>query len=445
MKNLLLINPPQKQTIAGNLPHWFDESRGNIPPLGLLYVASAVEAKTPWKAQICDMSAGDHLNGQQPDVVGITATTFTILDALEVARQVKEKWNVPVALGGMHPTIFPEETRRLKNIDTVVIGEAENAFPQYIDYIALKGVSVVSGEVIDITTIPIPARHLIDKEKYYSVIGKNKYLTSMFTSRGCPYQCTFCHRKTMGKNYRALTADRVVEEIKEIRNMGISEVLVYDDTFTVDRKRVVAVCQKIIEERIKIDFDIRARVNHVDKELLILLKQAGCKRIHFGVEASSDRILSILKKGITIEEVRKAFYLCKQVGIETLAYFMIGNPGETTKDVLQTIEFAKELKPDYCHFSALTPYPDTPLYIDGLQKGLYDDYWLEFAKNPTNKFEVPFWTEIEKPVLQELLQKAYRSFYTRPSFVAKEILKTRSAKKFFKKAKSAAKIVLGGS
>lgn len=442
---LLLINPPQKHTIEGNLPAYVDESRGNIPPLGLLYTAAVVKQKTDWEVQICDMSAGDKLNHSKPDLVGITATTFTLIDALEVAKQVKEKWSVPIVLGGIHPTIYPEETANLPNVDCAFVGEAEVTFPQSIDFIASGQTRIVRGEAPDIVKLPLPARHLLDTKKYYSVLGKSGYLTTMFSSRGCPYKCVFCHRETMGKTFRARTAQQVVDELTAIYSMGIREVLVYDDTFTVNRQRVMDICQGIVKRQLRIAFDIRARIDHTDKELLENLKLAGCKRIHYGIEASSDRILKRLNKSITVEQVRNAFKLTKDIGIETLAYFIIGSPGETWHDILQTIEFAKELRPDYCHFAIMTPYPATPLYQIGLEQGLYQDYWRDFAREPTPEWQAPYWPELDRGLLLELLNRAYKNFYWQPSYIMKEIIKTRSVRSLRKKAHSAVRMVLGGA
>lgn len=445
LKKLLLINPTQHHSIGSNLPSYADENRGNVPPLGLLYTAAAIEQKTKgWEVSICDMMVGDTLDNYKPDLVGITTTTFTLLDTLEIARRVKEKWNVPIVLGGIHPTIYPEETVSLPNIDCVFAGESENTFPQYIDAIANGLCKIVKAERVNVQNLPIPARHLLQKEKYYSVLGTNKYSTTMITSRGCPYNCVFCHRETMGRTWRARTAEQVVNEIRQIKNMGINEILIYDDTFTVDIERASRICETLISDNIKVSFDIRTRVDRVSPELLTLLKKAGCKRIHYGVEASSDIILKQLGKTTTISQVNTAFKQTRDACIELLAYFIIGNPSETTDDIQNTISYAKELKANYCHFSIMTPYPATPLYELGLLKGLYNDYWLEFAKNPSIEFKAPYWPELDSSFLEKSLDKAYKEFYLRPTYIAREMVKTHSIKSLGKKAHAAISMMVGG-
>ena len=184
-------------------------------------------------------------------------------------------------------------------------------------------------------------------------------------------------------------------------------------------------------------WDIRTRVNTVDKEVLKALKEAGCQRIHFGVEAGTQRILNVLRKGITIEMAKKAFKLTREVGIQTLGYFMIGSPTETKEDIEKTIKLAKTLKPEFAHFTITTPYPATDLYRMGLESGvLPNDYWQEFAKNPTKDFKPLIWEEnLKKDELVSLLKKAYRTFYYRPLYILKRIISVSSWGEFKAKAK----------
>jgi len=207
----------------------------------------------------------------------------------------------------------------------------------------------------------------------------------------------------------------------------------------VDRKRVLDICADIIKRGIKIAWNIRTRVNTVDEEVLTALKKAGCQRIHYGVEAGTQKILNVLKKGITLEMVEKAFKLTRKAGIQTAGYFMIGSPTEAEKDVMETIKFMKKLKADYMHITVTTPYPATGLYEMALrEKVLEKDYWLEFAKNPTPAFVPHIWDkEMPREKLFYLLKKAYRSFYLRPSFILNKIIHLKSKDELIRKAKAA--------
>lgn len=434
---ILLINPKQESRIEVNLPKYVDDNRGHIPPLGLLYVAATLEKEHVVK--VLDLDVGDKLEVEEPDLVGITANTFTIIDALRTAKLVKEKWdNTKVMLGGMHPSIFPNETLAQKYVDYVFVGEVEETILPALNN--LNSQQIIQGNQVDVTKLPYPARHLIDKTKYNSLLGKSRYITTMLTSRGCPFNCIFCHRRTMGKKFRARTARQVYDEMVKIKELGIGEVLIYDDTFTVDKSRARYICSMIMANGLDISFDIRTRVDCVNKELLRSLKYAGCNRIHYGVEASSNKMLKAIGKDITLEQVENAFKQTKELGIETLAYFIIGSPGETITDIEHTIYYAKKLKPDYCHFAIMTPYPDTPLYKLGLKKKLYDDYWCEFAKHPSIEFATPHWNEIDSDILVKLLNRAYKDFYLRPSQILKEVKKT-NASSLLHKAKAAISLI----
>lgn len=470
--NVLLINPPIENIITTNIPEFVDTERGYNPPLGLLYIASYAEKCTDHKIDVLDMIAEEmsyddlekEIRKKKPNVVGITATTFTLIDSINVAKTVKNvDKNIKVLFGGPHVNIYPEETINIPEIDFIILGEGELVFTEFLKGIEsgsglekVKGLVFKHGNRIvntgcrefieDLDSLPFPARHLTSYKKYYSLIAKRSPITTMLTSRGCPYRCLFCHRPHMGKIFRARSPENVVEEIIECVNMGIREILIYDDTFNVDKQRVLEICNLIKERGIDIFFDIRARIDRMDKETLMALKKAGCVRIHYGVESANQRILDILRKGITVEQVKNVFKMTKDVGIETLAYFMIGNPTETKEDILNTIEFAKKLKPDYCHFSVTTPFPATPLYELGLKNGMFKDYWKEFASNPTKEFTPQLWKEtLSEKELIELLGHAYKSFYTRPSYVFGKLLKVRSFDELKRKVKAGLKVALGST
>jgi anaerobic magnesium-protoporphyrin IX monomethyl ester cyclase len=234
-----------------------------------------------------------------------------------------------------------------------------------------------------------------------------------------------------------------VDEMEECINMGIREFLIYDDTFTVDKKRVHAICDEILRRKLDIGWDVRAKVNTIDADLLKHMKAAHCERIHYGVEAGTDRIMKVLRKGITTEETRKVFKMTKDAGIDTLAYFMIGSPSETRDEIKQTFQFMRDLDPDYTHITILTPFPATEIYYQGLSSGLLkEDYWKNFALNPNPEFKPKFWTEmLSEAELNELIVDAYRSFYSRPSYIFKKMVQLRSFAELRRKVKAGFKIL----
>jgi radical SAM superfamily enzyme YgiQ (UPF0313 family) len=213
--------------------------------------------------------------------------------------------------------------------------------------------------------------------------------------------------------------------MEECKSLGIDEVHFIDDVFNADMERVINICNEIKRRALKISWSFRGRIDKITKYLLIRVKETGCYRIHLGVETSTDEGLKRLKKGITVEQIRQVFKWTREIGINTVAYFLIGCPYEKTKeDVLGTINFSKDIDPDFALFNILTPYPSTELYEESLRKGKFKtDYWKEFALNPREDFEPLMWKEwLSREELIFLLNFAYRSFYLRPRFLYKALI-----------------------
>lgn len=467
---VLLINPPRINEIMGNNPSIIEEERGYNPPLGLLYIAAFMERHTKHNVTVIDSQVDklDYSSLQEkiasilPDVVGITTMTMTMVDVINTANVVKEINNtIKVVLGGPHVNLFPDETIMLKNVDYLVLGEGEIVFTKLINAIDEKVelrkipglVFEDNGEIINtgkrlmisnLDELPFPARHLVPYKKYTSLLSKGGVVTTVITSRGCPFKCSFCDRPHLGKIFRARSSVNVVDELEACKKLGIYEFLIYDDTFTVNKKRVIDICDEIIRRKLNIGWDIRARVDTVNEEVIAHLKKAGCQGIHYGVEAGTDKILKILNKGITINQVKEVFNLTRKHEIPILAYFMIGSPKETLEDIYQTFKVMKDLNPDYVHLTVLTPFPGTKIYFDGLRNGVIEkDYWREFAKDPTSDFTSPYWADIfTRDELRELLIKGYKSFYLRPSYIFKRIRALRSLGEFRKKAVAAVKVLV---
>ena len=466
---ILLINPPAENEILSCNPEIIKSERGYDPPLGLLYLAGYIKKYSNHELKIIDAQVEkmdyhqleEEIQKFNPNIVGITAMTFTLLDVLKSAEIAKKCYpKSKIVIGGPHVQIYPEETINLKNIDYIVLGEGEKIFLELIENInnpeklkSIKGLVFKENNRIintgrpdyfnNLDEIPFPPREFLSYKKYSSLLAKEKVITTMFTSRGCPFACNFCDRPAMGKNFRARSAESVVNEMEECLKLDIKEIFIYDDTFTVDRQRVINICNEIIKRNLKFTWDIRARVNTVDEELLSSLKKAGCIRIHFGVEAGTEKILKVLNKNISLEQALIAFKLSRKIGIQTLAYFMIGSPTETEEDVLQTIKFMNKLDPDFVQITLLTPFPGTKIYQWALDQKVFEtDYWREFAINPVSGFKTRYWTkELSQKELERLLIVAYKKFYLRPSYIIKRIKALTSLAEFYKKAKAGLRVL----
>lgn len=439
---VLLINPPITHMVKFDISSFM----GNIlkdnpmPPLGLMYLASYIESKGH-EVKILDMAIdnvdiSDSINNI--DIIGITCTTLTLYDALQVAKAIKKLSGIPIVIGGAHCNIYPDETRALGYFSYIVRGDGEISL---LDI--LNGVDNINNikSVDNLDNLPFPARYLIDNTKYHSVRDKHRLITTMITSRGCPYHCKFCYQPHNNK-WRARSAENVVAEIEETIKLGIHEIEIYDDTFTYNRDRVLKICDLILSKGLKVDWAIRTRVDRVDEGMLKIMKLAGCKRINYGIESVNNDTLKTLGKGTMLSQEIQAIEMTKEVGIEIQAYFMIGSPNETREDILQTIDFANKYIPDYAYYSITTPTPGSELYLQGLKEGKYNDYWKEFACNPTPDFKIRFLQEENRKELVELYNYGYKSFYSRPSYILRQLGKVKSPNELFRKALVARKILV---
>lgn len=452
---ILLVNPPKKNEIFGNNPQLIENVRGFNPPLGILYIAGyllensshtvfAVDAQVE-ELDYEQLKISMSKNGPY-DVIGLTVMTFTIIDVMLTVRLIKSLWpDVTVVLGGPHASIYPRETVALGGVDYAIVGEGEITFlellnaiennksPENIAGLAFKK----AGKYIQTTTRPPleeldslaePARHLVPYEKYFSILFKGRPVTSIFTSRGCPFRCTFCDRPHMGKKFRFRSAKAVLKEMKNCLEMGIQEFLFYDDTFTVNRERVMELCDLIIREKMYVTWDVRAHVNTIDKAMLEKMKKAGCQAIHYGVESGSERILKSIEKGITKKKARDVFQITKESGIKTLAYFIIGFPSETESEIQGTIDFAIELDPDYLHLTKLCPFPSTKIYLDALSSNVFtDDLWKKFAENPNPEFKPPICKgKFSEDDLNGWIKKGYKKFYLRRKYIFKQLMNIKN-------------------
>ncbi|UCE98991.1 MAG: radical SAM protein [Planctomycetota bacterium] len=460
---VLLIRPPHDHMITTNVPKSVDTETGMYPPLGLLYVAASLKAWTDAQVELLDTPAlhldqkgiAERIARTQPDIVGIQAMTFTLIDAIATVRTAKSTYpSTHVCLGGPHVNLYPEETLSIEGVDSLVLGEGERPFADMVNALSrgtniadVKGVAVMrNGKPIttearaleeNLDSLPQPARDLLDSSLYWSVLAKRNPVTTAMTSRGCPMKCIFCDRPHLGKIFRYRSAKSVVDEMEDCVNRGIQEIFLYDDTFTIRRERIFEIRDEIKHRGLDVQWDIRARANTLDAEVVKAMKEAGVARIHIGVESGSPRILKVMKKGISIEQAHNAFELCRKFGITSLSYFMLGNPTETREDIEMTMQFIRKCYADYAHISITTPFPGTELYRMGLEQGLFvRDYWRDFAANPDENFQPPAWTEnFTQEQLEDMRQQAYRAFYGRPSRLGRQLLAVRSFKELWTKAR----------
>jgi len=452
INKVLLINPPMLNHLATTLPDFAVEEQGCFPVLGLLYIATCLKKQIPdIELRILDSLAlkknyediKKEITDFRPDIVGVPAWTFSYLDSIIITRIAKDvNPNIKVCAGGPHVTIYPGETLAQPTIDYTITGEGEYPFAALIDALKnKKDLSNIPGlgwkengkihinphteEIKNLDALAFPDRTLTPYGMYYSILDKTRPITTMITSRGCPFQCVFCYQKNTG--WRCRTAQNIVNEIEECVKLGIKNIFIFDETFTVNKKRVIEICNEILERKIKIEWDIRSRVDTIDEEMLKILKKAGCKRISYGVEAGNGKILNILKKEIDLSMAEKTIKLTKKYGFIVLADFMVCSPEETKKEIEESLRLAIKMNPDFVQFSVTTILPATELYDLARQQGIIEkDVWREYALNPTEDFQPPLWNIFSRREATVILNGCYKRFYLRPRYILKKIFGIRS-------------------
>lgn len=444
-------------------PNWeasLHERRGFMP-LGLAYIA-AVLRKEAIEVEVIDAAAldlnerelRDELLCLRPDIVGITATTVMFSGAMRAAKIAKEATKAKVVMGGVHPTIMSEQVARQPATDIVVRGEGEMTMLQLVralqsdrSLVDVNGIAFRrEGEVIitperspiqDLDRLPLPARELFPFELYrgYETMVRRKPSAHILTSRGCPCQCTFCASESMwGRKARVRQPSPVVDEIEQlVREFGVREILLYDDTFNLDLERAEAICDEITSRRLDLTWKAQTRVKPITSKLLRKMKGAGCWCVYYGVEAGDPQVLRRTKKGVTLEEVERAFRLTKEAGLRIVAYFMLGLPGDNEVTMRRTIEYARQLDPDFAVFAITTVFPGTDLFEMCSRTRLADERAADGFFKPFS-FESDAFNEAD---LERMRSLALKRFYLRPSYMLRQLFKIRTGEEFIASLKAA--------
>jgi len=446
---VLFINPPSSfQDRYGAL----EKIAPTQAPLGLAYLAAVLERRGD-EVSILDAESyrlspariASYVKKNKFDVVGVTMTTPGYFAVVKTLDAVSKVFRGTLIVGGAHMTVKPKDTLlENRNVDCGMIGEAELTIVELMeclekgkDYRDIKGIAYRKGEEViinppreyieDLDSIPMPARHLLPMHRYRPAPSYYRRLPSyaVLSGRGCPFRCTYCSMLGFGKRRRHHSVERVCDEIELLeKKYGAKEVIFRDDTFTVNREHVKNLCREMIRRGIhkRVAWSMETRVNLVDWEFLRLLKRAGCWEVHFGVESGNQRLLDLVRKDIKLEDVRKAFAMCRRLGIVIKAFFMIGLPTETREESLNTIAFAKELDPTWVQFTITTPYPGTRLHEQCMDEGTLKNFDWDTYKSWSGwtDSKLPFVTKgRNEKELKALQKRAMREFYLRPRAAAR--------------------------
>lgn len=417
------------------------------PPLGVGYIASYLTRFGKHEVKIHDgllphpraSNFVDTLTAFSPDLVGISGqTTPSIYDVYHTAKMVKHhNPSTPVIAGGAHVTFEDEQVLLdCPDIDVVVRGEGEVTMYDIVDRISnrqsynnvLGTTTRNNGTIVrnpdrpyieDLDSIPHPAYDILDLAQYFP----EKFpIAPMITSRGCPYQCTFCSSSRItGKRWRGRSAKKVIEEVQLLRNnYGVRDVTFIDDLFTFDHLRVEKICSMMNQEVGDVTWTCSSRADIMSRrpEMANWLKAAGCHTLYVGAESGSQRILNRVKKGIRLNQIINTVKLAKRVGLQIVLSFILGIPGESKKDMQSTIDFACKLDPDFAQFTICTPYPGTPMYDEALENGwLVSTDWTKFTViDPV--MNIP---DLPQVSIKQALTRAYLKFYTRPCLIWRQL------------------------
>lgn len=437
---VLFVNPPQtasKYKFMGVI----------APPLGIAYMAGVLQENNI-DVEILDASAEDmdfkdvekELLKRKPDLVALTALTPTIGRALETAQVVKE--TLPdsiVVMGGYHPTFNFIETLEDENVDIVIRGEGEYIMLNLVQALEnqsslhdVKGIVFEdknSKEIVvnpkapliqDLDELPFPALNLLPMEKY-RLLDMDTHMTTMITTRGCPMQCSFCSSAAMhGKKIRERSVENIVDEIEYLKtNYDIDTIAFMDDTFTLKKRKVMAICDEILKRNIEIMWGCTSRVDTLDEKLLKKMKEAGCITIFIGVESADQQQLDNMCKNTTIAKIENAFKIAHKLKIRTIASVALGMPGDTKEIMNKTVKFVHKLKPNYAIYSLATPYPGTRFYKEAFEKNLIKiKDWSKYT------LITPILETIDCSLndMRKIQAKAFMKFYLRPHYIIRQFL-----------------------
>lgn len=437
MLKVLLINAPARGT---------EHEAIVVPPLGLAYVG-AVARQAGHDVTILDAFGegltwpqfARRLEAARYDVIGLTGMT-PVFDTTRRAIAVAREHARHLVLGGPHATVFRDRVLADNAaLDFAVFGEGERTFVELLGaldsgapaegipgLVTRQGAGPARPLIADLNSLPFPARDLLPNTHYRYPLCGSARMTTVFTSRGCPYSCIFCDKGVFGSGWRMRDAENVLAEIDElVARYGVRSVVFYDDLFTLNKPRLRAICEGLIRRNHRLRWKAEGRVDLVDADLLVLMRRAGCDTIAYGVESANQAGLDYIGKRTTPEQARRAFAQTRKAGIKTLAYFILGIPVETYDDAMNTIRFARQIKADFAQFAILSPLPGTRLHEEAVEKGWYREVPAQSVGDKNILRPVVISENWDERRLVSIVRAAHRMFYLRPSYVLGSLLRVR--------------------
>lgn len=411
MARISLIYP------SDGLVYKFARNRTRRLPLGLAYIGAAAEYAghqvKVTDAALHDLTVEETVEealSNDPQFVGLGCTTPLYHQAVAIIDLIKKRSpSTIVIFGGPHVSALPEPTLNSSKADFVCIGEGEESFVAIIDHVLknnsdfsdipsiafrtdtgighnaeyrlrLHQSKITTVKAIDLNKCPIPARHLFKQDEYVDYARDiHEAQTGTMFSRGCPGKCAFCGAADTLVRWRH--TDNIIQELHMIEAQGIKNVFIMDDTYTNNKKRIMEISKRIIDEKINLRLSVQLRLDQLDKEVCDIMYASGVRYVGPGIESGNEEIMRAIGKGPreSKEHMREKIRLLQEYDWRVRCSYVFGMTDETEEQVMETIEFAKELGADENAFSILVPYPDSPLWHVAKAKGLVHDY-MDFSK-----------------------------------------------------------------
>ncbi|MFH1416989.1 MAG: radical SAM protein [Planctomycetota bacterium] len=406
--DILLLETPFLSQTGSEETRAYVQSKYN---LALLALGSYVKARSGFSVSLINMvkdridedALVDRLKARPPKIVGVPLYSYNLSYSYRIISHLKRALpRIHVCVGGPHLRMYPEETIRLPNVDSIVRGDGEEPFLQVCRQVIERGeldednlppgtstkASLARGVlaepwyVDDLDSLPVPDLTLLGDYSRYRDFVSGRIMAILTTSRGCPYTCDYCSSKTA--KYRSLSVPRVIEMMGHCKEHGVEYIEFWDETFNPNKRRLSEFADALLEADIRIPWGIRgAVVLHVPYETMCKLKRTGLRVIQFGVETGRPRLIEYLNKRVDPATIQEAFETCRRAGVRTVANLMLNIPSETREEMLGDLRFLKKLRPTFVSISVYNWAPGTSHYAKALRTGvLEEDHWRRFANHP---------------------------------------------------------------
>jgi len=452
---VLLVNPSFDLKKFGKFKRFMEP----MPCIGLAYIAAVLEKNNIEVEIIDDFASGlgecgilKRIKEKRIDIVGIGCLTPSAPAVFSLAKKIKEyDKNILTVLGNIHASVFAEDIlRTYAAVDVIVHGEGEFTMLELVrareknkDFSNIDGISFrCDGQVIrtkprllleDLDELPYPSWKLLPFKKYglLPFADIDKPTLTISGSRGCPYNCVFCSLLHINKKYRKRKTEKIVDEIEcLVNNFSVKQIGFIDPIFPLFREDGLDFCAEMIKRGLnrKVVWICETRVDTVDRELLRAMAGAGCRRILYGIESGEQKKINNIQKNFSLNIARQTIQDTKKEGIQTVGFFMLGLPGDTSESINKTIRFSQEINLDFAKFAIAVPFPGSKLYEDLSSSGKFKrndwENFLTFHSDSKDLVYIP--GELTAEGLMSMQRKAHFEFYLRPHIVFKYLFKNRT-------------------